>query len=68
MNIMATAQAERKPMPAPTKKEFLPSAIRSAVIRTGLGANELSTIGVALSGAMIGPDDALFVARGYGTA
>jgi hypothetical protein len=61
MNTLATARAEHKPiMAAPAcGKEFLLSAIRSAVIRAKLDANELSTIGVALSGDMIGPDDAI---------
>jgi hypothetical protein len=60
MNILATAQAEHNLTTAPAcAKELILSAIRSAVIRAKLDANELSTIGVALSGDMIGPDDAL---------
>jgi hypothetical protein len=60
MNTLATTQAERNLTTAPTcGKELILSALRSAVIRAKLDANELSTIGVALSGDMIGPDDAL---------
>ena len=48
MNILATAQAEHNLTTAPAcAKELILSAIRSAVIRAKLDANELSTIGGA---------------------